>query len=213
MEAWRNNWFDNDGILIAPRLEPITETHRYQAGSTELLGMLWKRWKRAEESHRFLDAKFSEVPITDFSQQLPDNIRRILVSEPTEIQFQDLVANERLHDKLVQTFIQLSVETGMDMKAAGIAHPVALLPAAYISGEEAHSAISMCALPGLLLATAMARGVTLGGILTILVVLLFGYGLAIWALKPPLSTAVILGLFSSGALIYYGLAKVGSSIS
>ncbi|UGX97961.1 hypothetical protein G6321_00023640 [Bradyrhizobium barranii subsp. barranii] len=153
MEGYKENLFEVDGALKLPAVDFVTEQDRYKVGSTEVLGIIWKRWERAERWHRFLHSTLVELPLSSRPDNLPETYRRVILSDPTSVQRFDYIANERLHDRLLQTFNELSIETNMEARAVGIDKPAALMPAAYISSEEVHAAISMSGILGYDVAT------------------------------------------------------------
>jgi hypothetical protein len=79
---------------------------------------------------------------------LPAQIRRVIATKPTQAWFVDFIANERLHDRMVQNFMEMSVETRMHERELGIAGPAPLLPAGYVSAEEFDSAVALCEMLG-----------------------------------------------------------------
>jgi hypothetical protein len=54
---------------------------------------------------------------------LPAQIRRVIATKPTEAWFVDFIANERLHDRMVQNFMEMSVETRVHERELGISGP------------------------------------------------------------------------------------------
>ena len=49
---------------------------------------------------------------------------------------------------MVQTFQEMSLKTNMDAKASGIAMPLALPPAAFVSAQEGHAGVSLSEMLG-----------------------------------------------------------------
>jgi hypothetical protein len=70
------------------------------------------------------------------------------VTQPTEACRVDFIANERLHDRMLQNFMEMSVETRMREHELGIAGPAPLIPAGYVSAEEIHSAVALSEILG-----------------------------------------------------------------
>lgn len=157
MEGYTNDWFDKNGLLVVPDFEPADEETIYKAGSTEVLGICWGRWERTEEHRRFLETAWTELTGEARPKGLPDNIQRVIDTGPTETWLWDFIANERLQDRLVQTFLEMSFETRMRQGLRGIAGPAPLLPDAYVSAEEAHSAVSLSAILGYAVVEDLAR--------------------------------------------------------
>lgn len=61
MEGHTNGWLGPDKLLVIPDFEPANDEAIYKAGSTEVLGICWRRWERTEERHRFLRTDFMEL--------------------------------------------------------------------------------------------------------------------------------------------------------
>jgi hypothetical protein len=70
-------------------------------------------------------------------------IERLTIYNPPKTEIFDHVANERLNDRLEQTFMEMMVETNLQEKAVGINHKVALPPRGMISAEQGHSGVSL----------------------------------------------------------------------
>lgn len=148
MEGHINGWFGSDKLLIIPDFQSPSDEAIYKAGSTEVLGIFWHRWERAEERHRFLGTALTELSGAALPPGLPAQISQVIVTEPTEACFVDFVANERLDDRMMQNFMEMSVETRMLERQLGISEPAPLLPAGYVSAEEVHSAVALCEILG-----------------------------------------------------------------
>ncbi len=144
MEAHKNRLFDAQGHVLLPPLPAATEEDRYKAGSTQVLATCWQQWERTEERRRFLGGEFEEHSAPDLPSWVPEGIRHVYIYHPTKMEFFDFAANERLNERLILTYMEMSVETGMEAQAAGIGGAVPLLPAAFVSAEEAHTAVALC---------------------------------------------------------------------
>src|SRR5262249_48194154 len=55
----------------------------------------------------------------------------------------DYVANERLNDRLGQTLLEMLTETSLAAQAVGIQNGAPLIPGAFVSAAEGHSAVSL----------------------------------------------------------------------
>src|SRR5680860_532978 len=148
MEGHTNGWFGTDKLLVIPDFEPPGDEAIHKAGSTEVLGIFWHRWERTEERHRFLGTEWSVLSGEALPKGLPAQTRRLIATKPTEAWFFDFIANARLHDRMMQSFIEMSEETRMHERELGIAGSAPLLPAGYVSAEEIHSAVALCEMLG-----------------------------------------------------------------
>jgi len=142
MEAYKNNWFDATGCVVLPTFPTVGDNERYKAGSTEFLAMCWKRWRRTEERRRFLGGEFEEhaAPNLPAWAQV-QGAQNVTVYHPQAAEVFDHVANERLNDRFAQTFMEMLIKTNINAKVAGIRKGAPLLPQAFVSAEEAHSAV------------------------------------------------------------------------
>jgi hypothetical protein len=143
MEAYKNDWRDSADTVTLPELPEVNGDAVSKAGANAALAMCWSRWQRTEERRRFLGGELDERAAPNLPGWAPTDA--ILATEytPDEAEFFDYAANERLLDKLGQQFMQMTVETNVKTKVAGIASPVPLAPAGIVSIEEAHAAASL----------------------------------------------------------------------
>jgi hypothetical protein len=79
---------------------------------------------------------------------LPDQIATLIAYRPedeglSEREVYDYLANTRLHDRLIQTFMEMEIESGLSGQGVGIAGGAALPPAQLVSTEEAHAGVSL----------------------------------------------------------------------
>jgi hypothetical protein len=142
MEAYKNKWFDAERNVVLSTLPTVGDQERYKAGSTKVLALCWRRWRRTEQ-RRFLGGEFEEKSKSDLPNGIPNVIERLTIYNPPKTEIFDHVANERLNDRLGQTFMEMLVETNLQEKAVGIKHNVALPPSGMISPEEGYSGVSL----------------------------------------------------------------------
>jgi hypothetical protein len=143
MEAHKNEWLDAGDFVILPPLPAIGDDERLKAGSTEMLAMCWRQWRRTEERRRFLGGAFEEHAAPNLPAWVPNGAQHVTVYHPRVDEVFDYVANERLNDRLAQTFMEMLIETNMEAKTIGIRKGAPLLPHAFVSAEEAHAAVSL----------------------------------------------------------------------
>lgn len=143
MEAIKNGWLDSMGRVVLPALPPVTEGERYKAGSFEYLALCWRNWRRLEERYRFLGGSLKRFTAPNLPPWAPSQASEITIFQAPESEILDWVANERLNDRAVQTYMSMANETNMETEAKGIYSAVALLPAAFITPQEAHAGVSL----------------------------------------------------------------------
>ncbi|MBF0180502.1 MAG: hypothetical protein HQM03_10815 [Magnetococcales bacterium] len=153
MEAYKNNWFVND-IVILPDLAQVDDKIRYQSGSTQALALFWRQWQRVEKRRRFLGGNFSVYSGDKLPAGLPEPIAAMIAYTPHEEDelfkrdVYDFLANTRLKDRLIQTFIEMEIETGLSGQGVGIIGGAKLPPAQLVSLEEVHVGVSLSELLG-----------------------------------------------------------------
>jgi len=79
---------------------------------------------------------------------LPEQITTLIAYRPddeglSEREVYDYLANSRLHDRLIQTFMEMEIESGFSGQGAGITGGAALPPEQLVSTEEAHAGVSL----------------------------------------------------------------------
>ena len=152
MEAYRNDWFVDD-IVVLPYLPNVGDKERYESGSTQLLALCWRQWQRIEKRRRFLDGDLLRHSDKNRPDGLPDQIRTLIEYRPeenglSEREVYDFLANIRIKDRLLQTFMEIETETGIPAHMVGIGNGAALPPKQWVSTEECHASISLSELLG-----------------------------------------------------------------
>ncbi|MDW9547927.1 NERD domain-containing protein [Sinorhizobium meliloti] len=145
----QNKWFDPNGYLVIPALTNVTDEEVYRAGLTELLAASWRQWERMEQRCRYFEGEL----LIHHGDHLPEwapkgankAVEYLHISEGERF---DYLANERLNDRLVQTFQEMSMQINMETSALGIAGPVSLPPKTFVSAQEAHSGVSLSEILG-----------------------------------------------------------------
>lgn len=141
----QNGWFDADGFLVLPTLPVATSDEIDKAGATELLAASWRQWERVEQRSRYFGGRLKVVGTGSSESGAKTAIEYDHVAEA---EFYDFLANERLADRLLQTYQEMSVRTSIHETASGIAGPLDLPPAAYVSPTEGHSGVSISEILG-----------------------------------------------------------------
>ncbi|MEP9400131.1 nuclease-related domain-containing protein [Mesorhizobium sp. KR2-14] len=149
MEAHQNRWVGKDKRFELPTLPVVSEDELVTAGPVEALAVFWRRWERLDQRYRYLGNQVVEFTGEDLPDWAPAGVTRVIrQSGMSETETADFLANERLNARLVQTYMEMTLQTNMQDKASGIAGPLNLLPEAYTSAEEAHAAVSLCEILG-----------------------------------------------------------------
>jgi len=148
MEAYINSWFDTEGFVELPTLPEIGEEEQYKAGSTELLCIWWQRWRHTEERRRFLGGIFEEYTPPNLPSWAPQKAQSVIVYNPLEMVLFDYISNERLFDRIGQTYLEMIFETNVDANIKSILDGSSLLPNDYISSDEVHAAVTISEILG-----------------------------------------------------------------
>ncbi len=147
MEAYKNCWFVDD-IVVLPDLPAVDDEVRYQSGSTQALALCWRQWQRVEKRRRYLDGDLLLYRGDQLPPGLPDQITTLITYRPedeglSQRDVYDYLANTRLHDRLIQTFMEMEIESGLSGQGVGITGGAALPPVQLVSMEEAHADVSL----------------------------------------------------------------------
>lgn len=160
LSAYGGKWFDADGIVRIPDIVTITEAQVDQAGAANLTALAWQQWQLLEERCRFLDGNLRKEPAP--SGEFPKGAEFIVHDSNTlDWETIDLAANERLGDRLRQTFDEMVLTTNLLNTGQGITPGAPMPSAGYISAAEAHTVVMMSEYLGLDVATYAAD---LGGL-------------------------------------------------
>lgn len=145
----RRKWFDVEKCLVIPVLTEATDDEVYKAGLTEVLAVSWRHWERMEQRCRYFEGELNisrGIKIPDWAPEHTEAV--VEYGHICEPELYDHLANHRLNDRMVQTFQEMSLKTNMDAKASGIAMPLALPPAAFVSAQEGHAGVSLSEMLG-----------------------------------------------------------------
>ena len=152
MEAHKNAWFDGD-IVVLPELTTVDDTERFQAGSTQIYAVFWRHWQRIEKRRRYWGGEIREVQGDERPDELRDDEKVLMEYIPSDDRSEkgemyDYLANTRLRDRLVQTFMEMQFETGLPEQIVGIGAGAALPPRQFVSAAEGHACVSLCEILG-----------------------------------------------------------------
>jgi hypothetical protein len=157
MEGYKNRWFDQNNAVVLPGFTVADGGQRFKAGSTEVLAQCWRRWERMEQRRRFLGGEFVEYTGVELPEGVPAGTKRVIEYRPPQKDFFDFAANERLNDRLTQTYIEMAVESDILKNVSGISAEIGLAPEAFVCEEEIHAAISLSEIFGYAIATDQER--------------------------------------------------------
>ena len=145
----RRQWFNSQKYLVFPALPKATDDEVYKAGLTEVLAVSWRHWERMEQRLRYFEGELKVSLGDDIPGWAPEKTEMVVeydhICEP---ELYDHQANQRLNDRMVQSFQEMSLKTNMDAKAAGIDSPLALPPAAFVSAQEGHAGVLLSEMLG-----------------------------------------------------------------
>ncbi|MBI1213231.1 MAG: hypothetical protein GC190_17335 [Alphaproteobacteria bacterium] len=141
MEGYQNSWLEQDGTIVIPALTPPTESDIFMAGSTEILGLCWRRWRALEERFRFLGGTLEQFLAPNIPLGHPTDLLRVVTYKPIEHEIFDFIANERLNDRLAQIWLDLTFEIGPQEKVKGQSATTRMPPDEYLSADELRSLI------------------------------------------------------------------------
>ncbi len=152
LSAYGGKWFGADDIVRIPDLTDVTETQVEQAGAANFTALAWHQWQLLEERCRFLDGGLAKLRALD--NRFPEGAE-ILAHNPESLAWEmiDLAANERLGDRLGQSFEQMALKTGLLKMGRGINPGAAMPSTGYVSPAEAHSVVMLSEYLGLNVAT------------------------------------------------------------
>jgi len=147
MEAFKNNWFENE-IIVLPELPEATEEDCFQAGATQIHALIWLHWQRMEKQRRFLGGDFCTLKGEKIPPSFPKRIDELIEYHPpdgglSEQEVYDYLANTRLKDRLIQTYTEMEMKCGLSKRGSGICGSPDLPPKDFVSGEEAHACVSL----------------------------------------------------------------------
>jgi hypothetical protein len=152
MEAYKNNWF-NDDVVVLPTLPKVGEQERFQSGATQVMALYWPNWQRLEKRRRYLDGEIRTLRGAQRPPDLDPRVEAILQYIPaedglSEREVYDFLANERLKDRLLQTFMEMDVEHRISDLSVGIDAGAKLPPDQFVSPEEIHAGVSLSEILG-----------------------------------------------------------------
>jgi hypothetical protein len=145
----RCKWFDPQKFLVLPKLPDVTEDEVYKAGLTEVLAASWRHWERMEQRCRYFGGELKVFTAGNLPAWAPEGTETAIEYDHISSgEFFDYLANDRLNDRLIQTFQEMALQTNMQAKASGISGTLSLPPGTFVSAQEAHSGVSLCEILG-----------------------------------------------------------------
>lgn len=145
LSAYNGKWFGPDDVVRVPQLPAVDGGDAQLAGASSQTALVWREWQMVEERARHYGGDLERLT----GDEVPEPFRRgvALIDHRVrgvEWEMFDTIANERLGDRLSQTFHEMMAETSMSARAAGIDATAALPPDGLVSVQEGHSGVMMC---------------------------------------------------------------------
>jgi hypothetical protein len=161
MESYKNDWFVND-VVVLPVLPAVGEQERFQSGATQVMALFWRHWQRLEKRRRFLDGEIRTLKGAQKPPGTHPQIKAVIQYLPpedgmSEREVYDYLANSRLKDRLLQTFMEMDVEVRITDRSVGIDGPAKLPPDDLVSPEEGHAGVSLSEILGYSIVDDMER--------------------------------------------------------
>ena len=152
MEAYKNDWFVDD-VVVLPTLPSVGEQQRFQSGANQVLALFWRHWQRLEKRRRFLGGEIRTISGYQKPPGTPAQAEAVIRYFPpesgmSEREVYDYLANARLKDRLIQTFMEMEVELRITDQSIGIEAPAKLPPDDLVSAEEGHAGVSLSEILG-----------------------------------------------------------------
>lgn len=145
----RYRWFDSQKFLVLPNLPDVTDDEIYKAGLTEVSAASWRHWERMEQRCRYFGGELKSFTKSNLPTWAPEGAEAAIeYDHVSDGEFFDYLANDRLNDRLIQTFQEMALQINIDATEAGIAGPLSLPPGVFVSAQEAHSDVSLSEILG-----------------------------------------------------------------
>lgn len=152
LEAYKQGWFDSDGLVILPNLEPAEEGVPDAAVGNLVNANNWRLWKGIDERVRFLGGSIRQLSDElstwkasvkiEGGPEIKSELEVAFEFEPEKkSELLDLLANERFDTISEQNLKKLYRETNIVKKIDKAGGFVALPPAGFVSVDEAHATL------------------------------------------------------------------------
>ncbi len=161
MESYKNDWFV-DNIVVLPVMPAVGEHERFQSGATQVMALFWRHWQRLEKRRRYLGGEIRTLKGAQKPPGTHPQIGAVIQYLPpedgmSEREVYDYLANSRLKDRLLQTFMEMDVELRITDRSVGIDGPAKLPPDDLVSPEEGHAGVSLSEILGYSIVDDMER--------------------------------------------------------
>lgn len=149
MEAYKSGWFAEDSKLILSELPNLNSEQIREALPVSWCALLWRKLEQTEERFRFLGGKLhlydvEEILDEDLKELLQPSAKEVMVYSPnSKFELYDYISNERLHDRLMQTYFEAFHLYGPVSNHAPPNEVKHLPPTQYLSTQEQHSIRSL----------------------------------------------------------------------
>jgi len=143
LAAHKGKWFDPDDLIRLPPLPTATAEQIALAGAADGTAIGWQQWQLIEERCRYMGGALEKREVTE-EDGLPAGAHLIShTPEGIEWEVLDTIANERLGERLGQTFQDMAAKTNLLSKGHGINPGAAMPPHGYVSPQELHSVVML----------------------------------------------------------------------
>ncbi len=153
LAAYKGKWFDADDLIRLPSLSTATAEQIALAGAADGTALGWQQWQLIEERCRYMGGALEKREATE-EDGLPAGAHLIShTPEGIEWEVLDTIANERLGERLSQTFQDMAAKGNLLSKGQGITPGAAMPPHGYVSPQELHSVVMLSEYLGINVAT------------------------------------------------------------
>jgi len=149
MEAYKCGWIAEDGEIILPELPSLNGDQVGESLPVSLCALYWRKLEQSEQRFRFLGGtlhlyEVEEIQDKALKELIRPSTKKVLLYNPnSEFELYDYISNERLHDRLMQTYFEafhLYAPVADYPTPAEVKH---LPPTQYLSKQEQHSIRSL----------------------------------------------------------------------
>lgn len=143
MEAFQQGWFSASGQLVLPNRVETTTDEREAVRPLLTAAQAWRHWTWIQEETRYFDGTLTDVPPSEFPQEYHEaGVTQFMHHVPGGASWHviDLAANERFHLRIKQEAAEMVFGTNASKLVKGVSDKAPLLPDAFVSIEELHSA-------------------------------------------------------------------------
>jgi hypothetical protein len=114
MEAYRNNWFSSDGVVVIPDRVPVNDTEAFKSGSVLYNANIWALIDILQEHVRYLGREHNIREAHEYDNA-PDNFKfGIEFGESTKAQILDFIASQRNRSRESTNFFSINKDSELN---------------------------------------------------------------------------------------------------